>query len=48
VADARKTAMVLFAMVDGIVRLNTYRIYDAGTLYDDLMTACRRLLSGAR
>jgi AcrR family transcriptional regulator len=48
VADARRTAMVLFAMVDGIVRLNTYRIYDAGTLYDDLMTACRRLLSGAR
>jgi AcrR family transcriptional regulator len=48
VDDARKTAMVLFAMVDGIVRLNTYRIYDAGTLYDSLMTACRRLLAGAR
>ena len=48
VDDAHKTAMVLFAMVDGIVRLNTYRIYDAGTLYDSLMTACRRLLAGAR
>ena len=48
VDDARKTAMILFAMVDGIVRLNTYRIYDAGTLYDGLMTACRRLLAGAR
>jgi AcrR family transcriptional regulator len=42
----RKTAMVLFAMVDGIVRLNTYRVYDAGALYDSLMVACRRLLTG--
>jgi hypothetical protein len=38
--------MVLFAMVDGIVRLNTYRVYDAGALYDSLMVACRRLLTG--
>ena len=45
VDDPRKTAMVLFAMVDGIVRLNTYRVYDAGALYDSLMTACRRLLT---
>ena len=44
----RQTAMVLFAMVDGIVRLNTYRVYDAGTLYDSLMVACRRLLKGGR
>jgi len=44
VDDARKTAMVLFAMVDGIVRLNTYHVYDAGALFDTLMTACRRLL----
>ena len=44
----RQTAMVLFAMVDGIVRLNTYRVYDAGTLYDSLITACRRLLTGGR
>lgn len=46
VEDPRRTAMVLFAMVDGIVRLHTYRVYDAGTLYDSLMTACRRLLGG--
>ncbi|WP_372680112.1 TetR/AcrR family transcriptional regulator [Desulfosarcina sp.] len=48
VDSPRKTAMVLFAMVDGIVRLNTYRVYDAGTLYDSLMVACRRLLAGGR
>ncbi len=48
VDSPRKTAMVLFAMVDGIVRLNTYRVYDAGTLYDSLMVACRRLLTKGR
>jgi len=48
VASPRKTAMVLFAMVDGIVRLNTYRVYDTGTLYDSLMVACQRLLAGDR
>jgi AcrR family transcriptional regulator len=44
----RKTAMVLFAMVDGVVRLNTYRVYDAGALYGSLITSCRRLLTGTR
>ena len=44
----RQAAMVLFAMVDGIVRLNTYRVYDAGALYGSLITACRRLLTGGR
>jgi hypothetical protein len=48
VDSPRKTAMVLFAMVDGIVRLNTYRVYDAGTLYGSLVTACRRLLTAGR
>jgi len=45
-SSARNTAMVMFAMVDGIVRLNTYRIYDAGALYSNLMTSCRSLLTG--
>ncbi|MFO7716702.1 TetR/AcrR family transcriptional regulator [Desulfosarcina sp.] len=44
----RKTAMVLFAMVDCVVRLNTYRVYDAGALYGSLITSCRRLLTGNR
>jgi AcrR family transcriptional regulator len=46
--SARNTAMVMFAMVDGIVRLNTYRIYDAGTLYGSLMASCRSLLTITR
>jgi hypothetical protein len=41
--SARDCAMILFAMVDGIVRLNTFRLYDAGALYKSLMTACERL-----
>lgn len=44
-ASPRNTAMVLFAMVDGVVRLNTYNIYHAASLYQDLMNGCRRLLT---
>ncbi len=40
----RKTAMIIFAMVDGIVRLNTYKLYDAAALYKELMASCRRML----
>lgn len=43
---ARKTAMILFAMVDALVRFNTYQLYDAGVLYDELLGACRRILKG--
>lgn len=42
--SARKTAMVLFAMIDGVVRFNTYNLYDAGALYDELLASCRRML----
>ena len=48
VENPRKTAMILFAMVDGIARLNTYRVYDAGTLFESLIAGCRRLLTGGR
>jgi len=41
---ARKTAMIIFLMVDGLVRFNTYRLYDAGALYDDLLSSIRRIL----
>ena len=41
VSSPRKTAMVLYAMVDGIARFDTYRIYDAGSLYNELMHICR-------
>lgn len=44
VKSQRNTAMVLFAMVDGVIRLNTYKIYHAGSLYHDLMLSCRNIL----
>ena len=42
--SVRKTALILFTMVDGIVRFNTYELYDAGTLYDELIISCRKIL----
>ena len=41
---ARKTAMIVFAMIDGLVRFNTSNLYDAGSLYDELLESCRRML----
>jgi hypothetical protein len=42
--SVRKTAMIIFAMVDGVVRFNTYSLYEAGSLYEDLRKSCRRML----
>ena len=41
---ARKTALIIFSMVDGLVRFNTYKLYDAGALYGELITSCRKIL----
>jgi AcrR family transcriptional regulator len=41
---AHKTALILFSSVDGIVRFNTYKLYDAGTLYHELLRCCRLIL----
>jgi AcrR family transcriptional regulator len=40
----RKTAMIVFALVDALVRFNTYNLYNAGALYDELINSCRRIL----
>ncbi|MFC1839914.1 TetR/AcrR family transcriptional regulator [Thermodesulfobacteriota bacterium] len=40
----RKTAMIIFAMIDALVRFNTYSLYNAGALYDELINSCRRIL----
>jgi AcrR family transcriptional regulator len=45
---ARKTALIVFSMVDGLVRFNTYELYDAGSLYYDLIKACRRMVGHKR
>ena len=45
---ARQSAMILFSMVDGIARFNTYQLYDAGALYNELMAACRKMLGAGK
>lgn len=42
--SARKNALLLFAMVDGVVRFNTFNLYEAGALYEELIASCRRML----
>jgi len=43
-ADTRKMAWIIFSMVDGLVRFNTFRLYEAGALYNELIESCRRML----
>ncbi len=40
----RRMAMIIFTLVDGLVRFNTYNIYDAGVLYDEVVRSCRAIL----
>lgn len=42
--SVRKNAMILFALVDGLARFNTYNLYDAAVLYDEVMAFCRNIL----
>lgn len=41
---ARRAAMIIFTMVDGLVRFHNYKLYDAGVLYEDVVHSCRTLL----
>ncbi len=43
--SARKMAMIIFGMVDAVLRFNTYGLYNAGTLSNELILACRRILT---
>ena len=42
--SARKIALIIFSMVDGVVRFETYKLYNAGGLYHELLESCRRIL----
>ena len=44
--SARNMAMTIFTMVDGLVRFNTYGIYEAGALYGDFISAVGRIVAG--
>ena len=41
---ARRIAMIVFTMVDGLVRFHIHNLYDAGVLYDDVVHSCRTIL----
>lgn len=41
---ARHMAMIIFTMVDGLVRFHTHNLYDAGVLYEDVIQSCRTIL----
>ncbi len=41
---ARKTALILFTLTDGLVRFNSYNLYNAGALSSELIASCRRML----
>ncbi len=40
----RKTAILLFSMVNGLTWLKYHDLYETGSLYQELMALCRRLL----
>lgn len=42
--SARKTALIILAMVDGILQLERNNLYNAGLLYSDLIESCRRMV----
>ncbi len=39
-----KTALLVYMMIDGLVRLKHYNLYDAGSLFEEFLTGCRRLV----
>ena len=45
---ARKAALIIFNMVDGLVRLETFGLYNAGALYTEVIDSCRRMLQNKR
>ncbi len=42
---ARKSALILFTLTDGLVRFNSYNLYNAGALSSELIASCRRMLT---
>lgn len=39
-----KKALLIFTLVDGLVRLDTYNLYKATSLYEELIESCRAWL----
>ncbi len=41
---ARKSALIVFSMVDSMVRFRMNNLYDVGALHQELIDSCRRML----
>ncbi len=39
--DAKKKALLIFTLIDGLVRLDTYNLYQAASLYEEVLESCR-------
>ena len=48
VSSARKNALIIMAMVDGIIQMECNELYDAGTLYSELLEACRKIVENKK
>ena len=42
----RKTALVLFSLVNGLIWLKFHDLYDSTTLHQELLSACQKIVSG--
>ena len=42
---SRKTALIIFSLVDGVVRFKTYNLYNANALCNEMVSACKRILN---
>jgi AcrR family transcriptional regulator len=40
-----RTALLVYMTIDGLVRFKHYNLYDAGSLFEDLLAGCRRLVA---
>ena len=45
---ARKSALIVFSMVDSMVRFRMNNLYNVGALYKDLIESCRRMLENRK
>lgn len=43
-----KTALLVYMMIDGLVRLKHYNLYEAGPLFQDFLAGCRRLVQAGQ
>ncbi|MEJ5357102.1 MAG: TetR/AcrR family transcriptional regulator [Desulfobacterales bacterium] len=42
--DPRRIAMVVFALVDGLIKVKTFHLYEAAALYNEALALTRRML----